>query len=156
MVVAAKMTALLGSCRRTGRWKIAARSAAFVFLGNCSIDYREAYVGPDDESIRLSVFCVLGRATFIVPEGSDVQPSVVSLLGSTVFDVPEVDAESPLPTLIIDSTTLLGRCRILTAPLDAAQSDAGLSSPSSSVAARRKLPIRVDVIGSSRSAARQS
>lgn len=154
--MAAKMTALLGSCRRTGRWKIAARSTAFVFLGNCSIDYREAYVDVEDESIRLSVLCVLGRATFIVPEGSDVQPSVVSLLGSTVFDVPEVDAESPLPTLIIDSTTLLGRCRIVTAPLDTAHSDKAPSGTASSDATRRRSPSRVDAIGSSRGAARQS
>lgn len=89
-----------------------------VILGHSYVDYRDAYVDPETEQITLTVLCVLGSATFIVPEGSDVQPSVVSLLASTAFDVPEVDVEPRLPTIAIDSTTLLGRCRILTTPPD--------------------------------------
>lgn len=141
------MTALLGSYRRTGKWKIAARTNAIVFLGNCSIDYREAYVDVENDSIRLSVLCILGRATFIVPEGSDVQPSVVSLLASTVFDVPEVEVVPPLPTMVIESTTVLGRCRILTVPQDEAAETCDLTP--------RRAPTRVEEIGSSRSAAPQ-
>ncbi len=116
--MAAKLTALLGSCVRHGRWKIATRTKAVVILGHSYVDYRDAYVDPETEQIKLTVLCVLGSATFIVPEGSDVQPSVVSLLASTAFDVPEVDVEPRLPTMAIDSTTLLGRCRILTTPPD--------------------------------------
>jgi hypothetical protein len=112
----AKLTAVLGACKRRGRWQVSNQTTAFVLLGHCYIDYREAYADDEIEKMKLKVTCILGNATFIVPEGADIQPSVVSLLASTGFDVPKVDGESPLPTLVIESTTLLGRCRVLTSP----------------------------------------
>ena len=112
----AKLTAVLGACKRRGRWQVSNQTTAFVLFGHCYIDYREAYADDEVEKMKLKVTCILGNATFIVPEGADVQPSVVSLLASTGFDVPQVDGEPPLPTLVIESTTLLGRCRVLTSP----------------------------------------
>lgn len=112
----AKLTALLGACKRQGRWKVSSQTNALVLFGNCYIDYREAYADDDLETMKLKVLCLFGNATFIVPEGADIQPSVVSLLAATAFDVPEVEVEPPLPTLIIETTTVLGRCRVLTTP----------------------------------------
>jgi len=112
----AKLTAVLGACKRRGRWQVSNQTTAFVLFGHCYIDYRDAYADDEIEKMKLKVTCILGNATFIVPEGADIQPSVVSLLASTGFDVPKVDGESPLPTLVIESTTVLGRCRVLTSP----------------------------------------
>ncbi len=130
-----------------------------VILGNSYVDYRDAYVDPETEQIRLTVLCILGSATFIVPEGSDVQPSVVSLLASTAFDVPEVDVEPRLPTIVIDSTTLLGRCRILTTPPDGVddevdRDDRGQGGPLRLVDdLTASVPGPVDEIGSARTQA---
>lgn len=124
----AKLTAVLGACKRRGRWQVSSQTKAFVLFGHCYIDYREAYADDELEKMKLSVLCILGNATFIVPEGSDIQPSVVSLLASTAFDVPVVETKSPLPPLAIESTTLLGRCRVVTISAEeaAAEKDADL------------------------------
>lgn len=121
--MAAKLTAVLGSYRRRGRWRVAPRTTAVVLFGHCHVDYRDAFVEEEVENLRLSVLCLFGSATFIVPEGSDVVPSVVSLLASTDFDVPEVELASPLPAMFIESTTLLGRCRVTTSPPDEGRLD---------------------------------
>jgi len=104
--------AVLGACRRQGRWEVSARTSALVIFGHCHIDFREAYADPELENMKLSVFCLFGNATFLMPEGAHVRPSVVSLLASTGFDVPPSDAESSLPTIVLESTTLFGRCRV--------------------------------------------
>lgn len=141
----AKLTAVLGACKRRGRWKVSAQTNAFVLLGHCHIDYREAYADLDMEKMKLKVTCLLGNATFIVPEGSDIQPSAVSLLASTAFDVPEVDVEAPLPTLVIETTTVLGRCRVLTTP--PAEADENASVDGGVVDELGRVDTRVDKIG---------
>lgn len=122
--MASKVTAVLGSTARRGRWRVPGRISALVVFGRCHVDYREAFVDDDVEKLRLSVLCLFGSATFIVPEGADVIPSVVSLLASTDFEVPEVELASPFPVLMIESTTLLGRCRVVTVDPDEPSADA--------------------------------
>lgn len=108
----AKLMAVLGVCRRKGRWEVSQRTSALVLFGHCHIDFREAFADPEIESMKLNVTCLFGNATFLMPEGVDIRPSVVSVLASTGFDVPDDDAESPLPTISMETTTLFGRCRI--------------------------------------------
>lgn len=108
----AKLMAVLGVCRRKGRWEVSQRTTALVLFGHCHIDFREAFADPEIESMKLNVTCLFGNATFLMPEGVDIRPSVVSVLASTGFDVPDDDAESPLPTISMETTTLFGRCRI--------------------------------------------
>jgi len=118
--------AVLGACRRQGRWEVSARTSALVIFGHCHIDFREAYADAELENMKLSVFCLFGNATFLMPEGAHVRPSVVSLLASTGFDVPPSDAESSLPTIVLESTTLFGRCRVEIATDEVATDESGL------------------------------
>jgi len=108
----AKLMAVLGVCRRKGRWEVSQRTSALVLFGHCHIDFREAFADPEIESMKLNVTCLFGNATFLMPEGVDIRPSVVSVLASTGFDVPNDDVEAALPTIAMETTTLFGRCRI--------------------------------------------
>lgn len=115
---AAKLTAVLGNCKRVGRWKIRPSTKALVVFGNCSIDYTDAYADDDLEEIKLDVLCLFGRAVFTLPEGASVQPSSVSMLSSSKFDVEQNDVPSDLPIIKMQSTTVFGFCRVQTATED--------------------------------------
>ncbi len=112
--MAAKLTAVLGNCKRTGRWKIRSHTKALVLFGNCKIDYRDAYADDDLEEIKLDVLCLFGRAVFILPPGANVQPSAVSLLSSSKFDVKVTTDTSDLPSITMETTTIFGMCRVQT------------------------------------------
>ena len=107
-----RMLAVLGRCRRTGRWRLASRSTVLALLGVCHLDLRNSFV--ETERIRVKVTVLFGSATFIVPNGAEVRPSGLSLLGGSIVDVPEHEDTSELPTLEIDWISILGRIRIVT------------------------------------------
>lgn len=111
----AKLTAVLGNCKRVGRWKIRPTTKALVLFGNCSIDYTDAYADDDLEEIKLDVLCLFGRAVFTLPAGANVQPSAVSLLSSSKFEVEEIEQTCELPIIKMESTTVFGVCRVVTA-----------------------------------------
>jgi hypothetical protein len=108
----AKLMAVLGVCRRKGRWEVSQTTTAVVLFGHCNIDFREAFADPEIEDMKLTVLCLFGNATFLMPEGVHIRPSVVSILASTGFDVANHKRESPLPTIAMETTTLFGRCRV--------------------------------------------
>ncbi len=107
-----RMLALLGRCHRTGRWRLASRSAVVAVLGTCHLDMRNSFV--EAEQLRMKVTVVLGSATFIVPNGAEVKPSGMSLLGGSIVDVPEHEDTADLPTLQIEWNSIFGRVRIVT------------------------------------------
>jgi hypothetical protein len=109
-----KMLAVLGRCRRTGRWRIAGRSSVLALLGSCNLDMRHSFVDEEQERLRMKVTVVLGSATFLLPHGAEVRPSGLSLLSASSVDVPEHDEEADLPMLDIEWTSILGRLRIMT------------------------------------------
>ena len=108
-----KMLAVLGRCRRTGRWRVAAKSQVLAVLGTCSLDMRRSFVESDDQ-LKMKVTVVFGSATFLLPHGAEVRPSGVSFLASSLVDVPEHEDESELPTLDIEWICMFGRLRIIT------------------------------------------
>lgn len=113
-MAAAKFTAIFGTSRRVGRWKVAKKSEALILFGRCHVDFRDAYADPEVETISLKMFCLFGSATVILPEGASVQPSVVSVLSSSRFDVDAAAPEAELPPLVFASTTVFGRCHAST------------------------------------------
>lgn len=121
---AAKLTAVLGNCKRVGRWKIRSTTKALVVFGNCSIDYTDAYADADLEEIKLDVLCLFGRAVFTLPEGASVQPSSVNMLSSSKFDVEQTDTPSDLPIIKMQTTTVFGFCRVQTGSEDLLDLDA--------------------------------
>lgn len=108
----AKMLAILGRSRRTGRWRMTSRSSVLAILGAVHLDMRDAFV--DDDKLKMTVTVFLGSATFVLPQGAEVRPSGVSLLSSSSVEVPEHDEDAQLPMLEIEWLSMLGRMRVVT------------------------------------------
>ncbi len=112
----AKMLAVLGRCRRTGRWRVGRRSVVLAVLGACRLDMRSSFVEDDEDEMKMKVTVFLGSAVFILPDGAEVRPSGMSVLSVSLVDVPEHPEPSGLPTLEIEWTCVLGRLQIVTGP----------------------------------------
>lgn len=107
-----KMLAILGRCRRAGRWRVGGRVGILTLLGRCYLDMSDAII--DEGRLRMKVTVVFGAATFIVPDGAEVRPSGMAFLASSSVDVPPDDPRSDLPTIEMEWTCLFGRLRIIT------------------------------------------
>ena len=66
-----RITSILGSDKRTGRWEVPARIDVLVILGKVVLDFTEAIVRTREIEIQAGV--VMGSLTLIVPEGIDVR-----------------------------------------------------------------------------------
>ncbi len=111
----AKMSAVLGRCRRTGRWRLGARSNVLAVLGSVRLDMRHSFVeGDEPDELKMKVLVLFGSAVLVLPEGAEVRPSGMSFLGTEWVDVPEHSLPSDLPTLEVEWTCVLGRVHVVT------------------------------------------
>lgn len=75
-----RMTAILSTEKRQGRWEVPARIDITTVLGEVVLDFTEAIVRSAEVEIQANV--VLGTVTLIVPEGIDVRlDQGVNILG---------------------------------------------------------------------------
>ncbi|MEZ5408090.1 MAG: hypothetical protein R2761_08700 [Acidimicrobiales bacterium] len=111
----AKMSAVLGRCRRTGRWRLGARSNVLAVLGSVRLDMRHSLVeGDEPDELKMKITVFFGSAVLILPEGAEVRPSGMSLLSAEWVDVPDHPVPSGLPTLQVEWTCVLGRVHVVT------------------------------------------
>lgn len=66
-----RITSVLGSEKRQGRWEVPARIDVTSILGEVVLDFTEAVVRTPEVEIQTAI--VLGSLTLIVPEGIDVR-----------------------------------------------------------------------------------
>ena len=111
----AKMSAVLGRCRRTGRWRLGARSNVLAVFGSVRLDMRHSFVeGDEPDELKMKVMVLFGSAVLILPEGAEVRPSGMSFLSAEWVDVPDHPVPSGLPTLEVEWTCVLGRVHVVT------------------------------------------
>jgi hypothetical protein len=108
-----KMLAVLGRCRRGGRWQPAAKSSVLAVLGDCHLDMRKAIVD-QEQPVKFQVTVFLGAVTFIVPPGVEIRPSGMSILAASRVAVPTAE-EASFPLIEVEWTCILGRIRIISA-----------------------------------------
>lgn len=108
----ASIVSIIGSCRRTNRWRIAEETSVKTLFGRCYLDMREADC--DAKLIELDIVSVFANVTIIVPDGCDIRPSGGAILGSFSCLVPVSDKTCKLPPIEIESNTIFGRLRIAT------------------------------------------
>lgn len=106
----AKMLAVLGRSRRTGRWRVAKTTNVLALLGACKIDMSDAVI--DDEQLKMKITVLFGSASIVLPEGALVQPSGISFLSSSIVDVSDDVPEGDVPTISVECMTVFGRSRI--------------------------------------------
>jgi len=108
------MSAVLGRCRRTGRWRLAARSNVLALFGSVRLDMRHSFVeGDEPDELKMKVMVLFGSAVLILPEGAEVRPSGVSFLSAEWVDVPD-HVPVGLPTLEVEWTCVFGRVHVVT------------------------------------------
>ncbi|MGH1492873.1 MAG: hypothetical protein ACRBK7_26345 [Acidimicrobiales bacterium] len=106
-----KMLAVLGRCRRGGRWQPANRSSVLAVVGDCYLDMRKALVD-EEQPVKFEVTVVLGSVTFVVPPGVEIRPSGMSILASSKVAVPTAE-DSSFPVIEVEWNCILGRIRII-------------------------------------------
>ena len=112
----AKMLAVLGRSRRTGRWRLAKVTNVLALLGGCRIDMRHAVI--EDESLTMKITVLFGSASVLLPRGALVQPSGISLLSASTVEVAEEEPEGDVPTIAIEWLTLFGRLKVTHPPAE--------------------------------------
>lgn len=73
-------TAILGSVKRTGRWRLGAGLHVRTLLGSCLLDLRDAAISSRMSTIDLDV--MLGSVEVVVPVGVEVDVDVSTCMGS--------------------------------------------------------------------------
>jgi hypothetical protein len=106
-----KMFAVLGRCRRAGKWRLGGRVTILTLFGSCDLDMRNVVV--DEGRLRINVTVLFGIARFLIPEGAEVRPSGSCVFASSVVNVPPNGERPDLPTIEIEWNCIFGRMRIL-------------------------------------------
>lgn len=76
-----KITNILSSTKRTGRWEVPGRLEVLNILGEATLDFTEAIVRTPEVIVNVGV--LLGDVKIIVPEGIDVQIESSNILADT-------------------------------------------------------------------------
>ena len=104
---------ILGEARRDGRWVPARRTRVLNVLGETTLDFREARLGPGVTTVQVKV--VLGNLKVIVPPGLDVAIECPAILSSIKRDE-SIGSFEPAaaddPSLRVQGSVILGELRI--------------------------------------------
>lgn len=109
-----KLSAVLSSESRKGRWTVPARLTARSLLGDCHIELQHAVLTSHVTAIEARA--LLGSVTIFVPDGVEVRLSGRSLLGSRSSNVRSA-APRGAPVIDVKATAVLGSVTVRTPTL---------------------------------------
>lgn len=102
-----RISAILGSNSRAGRWRIAGEIEAVAILGNCKLDLRDAEIHGGE--IVINVRSVLGSVDILVPPGVKVEMEMnVSVLAGSSEQKSRHETLPGAPVVRIQGSVLLG------------------------------------------------
>jgi Domain of unknown function (DUF1707)/Cell wall-active antibiotics response 4TMS YvqF len=104
------MVSLLGEQRRSGRWRLAARTTIVSVIGETELDLREAVI--DAPEVWITAVGLIGEHHVIVPSGVDVELSGFVLLGGRHVHVGSVPPRSETPKVHLRVFGLIGEVRV--------------------------------------------
>jgi Domain of unknown function (DUF1707)/Cell wall-active antibiotics response 4TMS YvqF len=104
------MVSLLGEQRRSGRWRLAARTTNVSVIGETELDLREAVI--DTPEVWITNVGLIGEHHVIVPPGVEVEVSGFVLLGSRHVDAGSVPPRSGAPKVHLRVFGLMGVVRV--------------------------------------------
>lgn len=104
-----KVTNILSSTKRDGRWEVPARLDIVNVLGDATLDFTEAIVRTPEVIIQVGV--VLGELKIIVPEGIDVRDESSNILSETKVKLKEPPTPGA-PVYILRGFNLLGQVTV--------------------------------------------
>jgi hypothetical protein len=98
--------AILGSVKRTGRWRLGHEVEAVAVLGSATIDLRGAMI--DSPLITIRAIAICGSVDVLVPAGVEVQMDGVAVLGSRDVKIHHDPPPPGAPIVRIECTIYLG------------------------------------------------
>lgn len=104
-----RVTNVLSSTKRNGRWEVPARLDVVNVLGDATLDFTEAIVRTPEVVLQIGV--VLGELKIIVPEGIDVRVEASNILSETKVKLTEPPTPGA-PVYRIRGFTLLGQVTV--------------------------------------------
>jgi hypothetical protein len=106
-----RITTIFGSSKRAGSWTVPLAMELKVFMGELTLDLRDAVFGSDVLDIEASV--TLGSLTLIVPAGAQVENESDERFSSSTHSTRSARGVSPIGLLIrIRGRVLLGNIEI--------------------------------------------
>ncbi|MCW8875874.1 MAG: cell wall-active antibiotics response protein [Kangiellaceae bacterium] len=100
-----RLTSILGSSERSGRWQVPKRIKVYSLLGGTNLDFTDAeFFHPN---VTIDVTCILGNETIYVPENVNVVSKAFSVMGSVENSAPSISTRNA-PTITIEGTVIMG------------------------------------------------
>ncbi len=105
---------IMGSAKRTGRWRVGHEIHAVALMGDCKIDLRQAII--DASVITVDALAVMGSVEVIIPEGVEVDLGGVAIMGSKEMKMGGPEPSYGAPIVRITGLALMGAIKVRNQP----------------------------------------
>jgi hypothetical protein len=105
---------IMGSAKRTGRWRVGHEIHAVALMGDCKIDLRQAII--DASVITVDALAVMGSVEVIIPEGVEVDLGGVAIMGSKEMKMGGPEPPYGAPIVRITGLALMGAIKVRNQP----------------------------------------
>lgn len=107
---AAQQTTLLGTVKRSGRWRLPAYTAILVAVGSVKLDLREAELAGPEAAV--AVAARVGTVKVWVPASWRVEVYGGSAIGGRYVEENQLPPDVPAPTLRLRLDTSIGTVKV--------------------------------------------
>jgi hypothetical protein len=108
------VVSIMGSAKRTGRWRVGHELHAVSIMGDCKIDLREAVI--DAPVINIDALAVMGTVEVIVPEGVEVDLEGTAIMGTKALRMSNAPPRLGAPLVRITGLALMGEIKVRNQP----------------------------------------
>lgn len=105
------MGTLIGDVRRTGRWRMSAKTRVAMVIGDCHLDLRTAELDGDEVTVTISQ--LIGDTTVVVPRHVDVEISGFFPIGEKSVVGSEEELPPAAPRVHIRAFGLIGDLKVV-------------------------------------------
>lgn len=105
---------IMGSAKRTGRWRVGHEIHAVALMGECKLDLRQAII--DASVITVDALAVMGTVEVIVPEGVEVDLGGVAIMGAKAMKLGGPIPPYGAPIVRITGLALMGEIKVRNQP----------------------------------------
>ncbi|MDQ6917942.1 MAG: DUF1707 domain-containing protein [Candidatus Dormibacteraeota bacterium] len=105
---------VLGSARRSGRWRVGHELRALSVMGDCKIDLRGAVI--DSPLITIEAIAIMGAVEVIVPEGVEVVLEGVAIMGNKVLRMSDTPLREGAPVVRVTGFAVMGEIKVRNTP----------------------------------------
>src|SRR5438270_1066563 len=105
---------ILGSTKRSGRWRVGHELHAVSVMGECKIDLREGII--DAPLIVVDALAIFGTVEVIVPEGVHVDLQGLAIMGSKTLRMSDTPILDGAPTVRLIGLALMGEIKVRNQP----------------------------------------